>query len=340
MRMLACAAAAPVEAALAADGAATATATGASREAWAAAAGLSRGIGLTQGLGLDALAPCGRQLAEENAAAIATVALPAVPGLVARAGFRSVCLPLHWPEAAQADAPQALQRIDGLIDACLALGLFVVMELRPDARGAARTSPPSHGTCWQQAAARYAGRSTRLLFQLSFDPGLPVAQKNAVLAEGLKLIRQSNRRRVVVLGWGDAIGLPQLRLPADPDLIVAIGNDEPFRFTHQGLPTLPDAAQWRGTTCCNERELRLMSLPLDLARQWSDEHRMPVWLRRFMSHRSVPVELRARHARLMREAAEQRGLAWTYGELAGEFGAYDPAARQWSQPLLEALLGR
>ena len=50
--------------------------------------------------------------------------------------------------------------------------------------------------------------------------------------------------------------------------------------------------------------------------------------------------MRARHARLMRQAAEDRGFSWAYGDFSADFGAYDPVARRWHPSLLEALLGR
>jgi hypothetical protein len=42
----------------------------------------------------------------------------------------------------------------------------------------------------------------------------------------------------------------------------------------------------------------------------------------------------------MRDAAEARGLSWTYGDFNAEFGIRDSASGGWQRPLLDALLGR
>ncbi len=307
---------------------------GASRQAWAAAAALSRGIaiGIPQGQGMDA----GR-----------------MADVVSKAGFRSARLAVRmsWlvPEPPdEAAARGRFGRLDETIDAFLARGVLVVLDLRaegPEAAGrgagAAEARRRRFDELWRRLAARYAGRPQRLLFEVSFDAGASASEKNESLARVVKGIRGSNARRVVVVGWSDAIDLPRLSLPVgDPHLIVGFGNAEPERFTRQGVPWLPESEKWRGTSCCSPQEQQLMALPLDLAKTWSADHRYPVWLAEFMSHKDIPVALRARHARLMRQAAEERGLSWAYGDFSSDFGAYDPVAGSWRAPLLQALLGR
>lgn len=82
-----------------------------------------------------------------------------------------------------------------------------------------------------------------------------------------------------------------------------------------------------------------MALPLDIVHAWSLEHRYPVWVQEFSSYQDIPAELRARHARLVRQAAEERGLPWAYGDWSGEFGVYDPVRREWEPSMLRALTG-
>ncbi|MBW8828340.1 MAG: cellulase family glycosylhydrolase [Burkholderiales bacterium] len=307
------------------------TGPGASRPAWAAAARLSRGIrlaGLLQGTPLDS-------------GTISTIA---------KAGFRSVHLPVRWPDPPD----EALaRRIDATIDAMLAQDLVVVLDLRHGTRQAA--DPPAAGDAaaeaawwqgrfvglWRQVAQRHAGRGSRLMFEVSLPPEavLPATQGNALLVQALRAIRQSNPARVVVAGWPDAVNLPRLTLPDDRHLIVGIGNPEPYRFTRQGVPVVLGAAAWLGTSCCSPQEQQLMALPLNLAQAWSQEHRYPVWIESFASSRQAPLAQRALHARLMREAAEARGFSWAYGDFNAEFGIHDPASGRWQSPLLEALLG-
>lgn len=316
---------------------------GASRQAWAAAAALSRGIVLAADI--DTL-----HLATEGSAPV---------GAIGPGRFRTVRLvvplsALHaaLPAARRADDP-LLASLDQTIDAFLAQGLQVVLGVRDDApypqarakvQGpAAKRMEAGHhqaARTWQHLARRYAGRSSRLLFEISFAPGAPSALKNAQLPTLWRAIRPGHPTRVLVIAWDDAIGLPQLRLPRDRHLIVGILHAEPFRFTRQGHAASPSSAQWRGTTCCSGPEQQLMALPLTLAKAWSDEQGFPVWIAGFASHRGIAPDLRARHARLMRQAAEERGLPWAYGDSDPAFGLQDPATRRWDLPMVQALTGR
>lgn len=316
--------------------------SGASRQAWAAAAALSRGIGLVADRG-------SWYLATDGGAPLSAIG---------QGHFRTVRLwvPLSslrsaTPSARSADA--FLPSLDQTVDAFLAQGLYVVLSVRDDAprppagpqarervAGAVDSGHAQVVQAWQQLSRRYAGRSSRLLFEMAFAPGAASALKNAQLPALWGAMRQRNPTRVLVVAWDDAIGLPQLVLPRDTHLIVGILHAEPFRFTRQGHGASPQAAQWRGTTCCSGPERQLMALPLNLAKAWSDEQRFPVWIAGFASHRSIAPELRARHARLVRNAAEERGLPWAYGDSDPEFAIGDAAARRWDAAMVQALTGR
>ena len=49
---------------------------------------------------------------------------------------------------------------------------------------------------------------------------------------------------------------------------------------------------------------------------------------------------RARWTRAVVEEAERRGFSWTYWEFCSGFGAYDPIADAWREPLLQALMNK
>src|SRR5439155_25892898 len=61
---------------------------------------------------------------------------------------------------------------------------------------------------------------------------------NALFAELLGIVRQTNPTRIVVVGptgWNNFKALPSLfNLPADPNLLVTFHYYDPFHFTHQG----------------------------------------------------------------------------------------------------------
>ena len=118
------------------------------------------------------------------------------------------------------------------------------------------------------------------------------------------------------------------------------------RFTHQQAQWAgPEAARASGVRCCDSGQRRQLTEPLVIAARWAERHAVPLWLGEFGSYGGPPnqpndLASRAAYTRLVRDAAEQRGIAWAYWELDSGFGVYDPTTRQWREPLLHALLGR
>lgn len=286
---------------------------------------------------------------------------------LAQAGFRSVRLSVRWSNHAAA-SPDALldeafaRRIDRVVDALLARDLRVVMNMsfysqlsgwpldEGEAPVAARVVRTRFINIWRQLARRHAHRSDRLVFELYNAPQGPPQQWNSLAAAALAGIRQSNPVRIVVIAplRNEASHLADLSLPRDPHLVVAIHNREPRTFTNQGLPWFAGSDKWLGTHCCDEAQRVSLERNLDLAKAWSDAHRYPLWLGSFGAASTAPMESRARYLRLMREAAEARGMAWAHADFAANFnvrdppldsGIYDVVKRQWHRPLLDALLG-
>jgi endoglucanase len=327
----------------------------ASARAWAAAAALSRGINLSVmaapregdwGLRFD----------------------PRWLDAIAQAGFRAVRLPVRFGNQASTDAAARLDeafaaRIDGIVDGLLARGLSVVLTLccysQLDGRApepGERPVPaalvrPRFVALWRQLARRYANRSPRLLFELYNKPAGDPAAWNALAGLALAAVRHASPARCVVIApiGGAAAALPQLVLPADPDLLVMVHDDAPQRFTRQGLPWVPGAVDWVGTGCCDAAQQAELARSLDLAHDWSRHHGYPVWLGLFGAASMAAQADRARYLRAVREAAESRGLPWAHADLATNFnlrppaldaGMYDVVSGHWLAPLLDALLGR
>ena len=326
---------------------------GASRKAWADAAALSRGITLgvyaapregSWGLSMD----------ERWIDAIA------------KAGFRSVRIPVRWSNYAAAGPDARLdeafaQRIDRLVDAFLAHGIVVVLGMcsysqfdgQPlqdaEFRVTDNAVRPRFVNMWRQLARRHAGRSNLLLFELYAIPRGTASAWNAQASEALAAIRQTDARRSVIIGPVDysAAALPQLAVPHDRHWLAVIHHWEPRRFVSQGFPWHEGSDQWLGTTCCDAEQLKVMVHALDLAQAWSIGQGRPIWLGGFGASSNAPPDSRARYLRAMRDAAESRGIPWTHGDLAANFnvrglpqeaGIYDVVNRRWHAPLLDALL--
>jgi endoglucanase len=155
-------------------------------------------------------------------------------------------------------------------------------------------------------------------------------------------VRASNPERVVVIGpvqWNNARSLDDLVLPADARLVVTIHDYEPFVFTHQQASWAgPKLAQTSGVRCCDAQQRQQLTEPLAIGARWAQRHGVPLWLGEFGSYggpssQANDIASRAEYTRLVRDAAEQRGIAWAYWELDSGFGIYDPKARQWREPL-------
>jgi endoglucanase len=254
-----------------------------------------------------------------------------------------------------------MARVDEVVDSLLAQGLFVVLDMHHyrqldgDPLDAGELGAASADvrerflSMWRQIAEHYRDRSERLWFELYNEPhGVQTAASwNALSAQALQVVRASNPERVVVIGptqWNSARALEALALPPDRHLVVTIHDYEPFRFTHQGAawhnPSAPHPAGFR---CCDREQRRQLSEPLDIAARWAERHGVPLWLGEFGSYAGPAaqpndMDSRVEYTRLVREAAERRGIAWAYWEFDAGFGIYDRQTRQWREPLRRALL--
>ena len=278
----------------------------------------------------------------------------------AAAGFKSVRLPVRWSNHASADAPFTidpafLARVDGVVDKLLAKGLVVVLnmhhyrQLDGDALDAGERSVAASVLelrfvmLWEQIAAHYQGRDSRLVFELCNEPHgrLNGEPWNVLAARALRVVRKTNPERIVVIGptrWNNASDLQLLKMPNDANLIATVHNYSPFQFTHQGAewvsPVIPV-----GVTCCSTAQQAEIVAPLDVAKAWSTAKRYPMYVGEFGAYNKADDASRITFNRTMRQAMESRGMTWAYWEFAAGFGVYDPAKLSFRQPLLDSLLG-
>lgn len=273
--------------------------------------------------------------------------------------FATVRIPARWSNHAAPTADATLdetfaRRVDGIVDAFLAKGLHVILDIHHYSQLTGDALQPNEFAVepavveqrflniWRQLAARYRYRSPKLVLELLNEPHgrLTVDAWNQLAAQALAVVRSVDSQRTVLIGlasWNAIPDLPKLRLPADRNLIVAVHNYDPFPFTHQGASFLPKPYPV-GTPCCDAGQQAAIIGALDQAQRWNAASGYPLHLGEFGSHSKAPMDSRVAYTRLVRDEAEKRGFGWTYWEFASSFGVFSPAAGTWVEPIRKALL--
>lgn len=270
---------------------------------------------------------------------------------IAEAGFDTVRIPVRWSGHAEAAVPYTIEpafmdRVDWAIEQALQQGLTVVVNMHHYDDLA--TDPAGHRErfigLWQQIAEHYRGQPSRLIFEPLNEPHTALTSSvwNDLFPEVLRTIRQTNPKRLVVVGptrWNSVDALGELELPDDPYLIVTFHYYMPFEFTHQGAEWVSGADLWMGATWDgSEVEQAILRSDLDRAVAWAKEHNRPMWLGEFGSYQKAPLDSRLRWMAFVASEAEARGMGWCYWEFCAGFGLYDLETRAWKRPLLEALI--
>ena len=273
--------------------------------------------------------------------------------------FKTVRLPVRFSNHASPDAAAKIdeafgQRVEGVVDALLAKGLYVILDLhgysqlqgqplqRKEFAVAPEVAEARLLSMWQQLAQRYARKSPKLIFELFNEPAGPMNGEpwNLLAAKLLAVVRKTNPERAVMIGpgyWNSPRDIHLLRLPPDRNIIVSVHTYEPFPYTHQGLPWIKAAAPL-GTPCCDAKQVDQMRAMLDTAVRWSETHGYPVHLGEFGVNNKAPLQSRIDWLRTMRRLLDERHIPFAYWDLAGGFGLYLPSGYAWNEPLRQALL--
>jgi endoglucanase len=270
------------------------------------------------------------------------------------AGFNAVRVPIRWSAHARTEAPYEIdatffERIDWVVEQALSHKLAVVLNVHHYEE--MDKDPAKHLprllALWKQIAAHYRDRPDRVYFELYNEPhdGLTDERWQEVLPELLKVIRESNPRRMVIVGpanWNSLDHLEKLRLPKeDRRLIATFHYYSPFEFTHQGAEWVKDSQKWKGKTWTGTpKEKEALEKDFAKAAAWAKKNDRPLYLGEFGAYEAADMESRARWTRAVAREAEKHGFSWAYWDFCAGFGAYDSKAKVWRQPLLKALLDK
>lgn len=270
---------------------------------------------------------------------------------VAEAGFDTVRLPVRWSAHAAAAAPYAIdpaffRRVDAGVAAALDRGLRVVLNVHhyDEICAAPDEHRPRFLALWRQIAARYAGHSARLCFELLNEPRghLTAERWNAVLVEALAVVREACPERTVVIGPAEMNtpgALSALAVPDDDHLIATVHYYAPLEFTHQGAGWVEGAERWLGRTWGTPADEDAVRADLAAVASWGRDRRLPLFVGEFGAFSGADLPSRARWTAFVRAEAERLGMSWAYWEFGTDFGAYDPERASWREPLRRSLLG-
>ncbi len=271
---------------------------------------------------------------------------------IQRAGFDSVRIPIRWATHSGAAPghdidPDYFARVDWAIDQALSRGLVAVVNIHHDDE--TYRDPTAHlprlASTWRQIAARYKDRPDRLYFELLNEPNgeLTDARWQAAIPSLLASVRGSNPDRIVIIGpghWNNLEHLPALELPeADRRLIVTFHYYAPFHFTHQGAGWVAGSAAWKGQTwTATPEQAAKLRRDFENAAGWAKQRNRPLFLGEFGAYSGADLDSRVTWTDAVAREAERLGISWAYWEFGSGFGAYDPQAGKWREPLLKALI--
>jgi endoglucanase len=272
--------------------------------------------------------------------------------LIKNAGFNSVRIPIRWSAHAAATAPYAiaadfLQRVDWAVEQALTRKLAVIINIHhyDELMDDPASQKARFLAIWQQLAAHYQNHSGDLFFELLNEPnGFLISNLwNQYLQEALATIRQTNPRRILIVGpanWYSISSLQTLELPAhDKSLIVAVHYYKPLDFTHQGAEWVPGSDAWLGTKWSGTPTQRQVILQdFAAAAAWGADHNRPLNVGEFGAYSKADMPSRALWTEFVARTAEANGMSWHYWEFIAGFGVYNRAANDWNYPLLNALI--
>lgn len=267
--------------------------------------------------------------------------------IIARAGFRTVRLPVRWSghlDAAGTIDPAFLGRVQQVVHQARAAGLNVIIN---DHNFDALMSAPDANRAqlaqiWRQVAVAFAKEPRKhVWFEIENEPHDKLNNANlvATLTPALAAIRESNPDRPVIVGgefWSGIGSLATLELPDDPYIVPTFHYYEPFDFTHQGA-TWVEPVRPLGRSYGSAEDKALLAGDVAKVRAYIARTGKTPLLGEYGSIDKAPVEQRVAYAAAVRSAFDAVGVATCSWAYTNTFPLYDSAAKQWLPGMLEAV---
>lgn len=271
-------------------------------------------------------------------------------GAIKAAGFDFVRVNLHAFRHMDAEhrLPAAwVERLDWIVREATEAGLSVILDEHDfnscaEDVAACRTRLTAF---WRQVAPRYRDAPASVLFEPLNEPYGPLDAPtwNALFADILAIIRETNPTRTVVVGptrWNNFREIPTLKLPEqDRNILVTFHYYDPFRFTHQGT-SWTDLKELRGVTWGSDEDRAQLKADFEQVAEWARANNRPILLGEFAAYdrAGTPIEMRAAYSSAVAREAERHGFAWAHWQFDGDFILWDMDKDGWVEPMLKALI--
>ncbi len=198
---------------------------------------------------------------------------------------------------------------------------------------------------WRQLAPRYKDQPNDVVFELLNEPNrkLSVELWNQYLVDAIRIVRETNPNRTLIIGpgnWNGIESLSTLVLPKDDkNIIVTVHFYHPMPFTHQGAPWSKDNKNLSGITWTGTQEEKdLIETKLKVAADWSKANERPIFLGEFGSYDKADMDSRARYTAFVARTGEKFEFSWAYWQFDKDFVLYDINKQEWVMPIKKALI--
>jgi endoglucanase len=272
--------------------------------------------------------------------------------MIKDAGFSTVRInlnPFTQMDSKNKIDPGWLETLDWVITKGLDANLMIILDLHEYTTMADNPEAKKEMflSFWKQIAPRYKDKSANVLFELLNEPNqkLTAEMWNTFLADAIKIIRESNPDRTLIIGpgnWNGIESLNTLKLPEnDRNIIVTVHFYHPMRFTHQGASWTSEyknlsGIKWTGT----QDEKKEIESKLKVASDWSIKNNRPIFLGEFGSYDKGDMDSRARYTAFVARTAEKLGFSWAYWQFDSDFIVYNIDKESWVEPILNALMNK
>jgi endoglucanase len=269
--------------------------------------------------------------------------------MIKEAGFSNVRINLHpfsHMDSEYKIDPAWLETLDWAVKKSLEANLMVILDLHEFTAMAADpvAKKDMFLSVWKQLAPRYKDLPDEVIFEILNEPNQKLTPElwNTFLVDAMKIIRETNSDRTLIIGpgnWNGIESLPTLVLPEDDrNIIVTVHFYHPMKFTHQGASWAGEYAKysgisWTGTT----EEKAEIDSKLQVAADWAKAHNRPIFLGEFGAYDKGDMESRARYTAYVARTAEKLGFSWAYWQFDSDFILYNIDKNEWVTPILNAL---